>query len=364
MRQTSLQFCSMRFRHKGFVWLMLIVFCLSFVPSVSFAQQPTATISALNGTALVNGQAANRGAVLYAGDVIETQAGTSVVLVLSDGSQLELGENTRLDLAELSQTATGARVSRVKMAWGWLRAKLSPGHQKEGSSFDIETPNALVGVKFSPPDVVVSYNPEKQETVALAYTVALSILNLITNERIMVPVGSSAIITMTGIQVVAGLVEAGAISAAETAGMGTGTKVAIGAGALAAAGGVTALVIGGGDSGGSKNFTGIFKGYNTWQNSSWTKIFDLEQHSDGSITGTFEIDEQEGDCVWSGRPSVQGKLTGENTAAVYPDNPILPAPNVRGCYDFELPNPFNLTLRSGGDILTIENWGIDLYRQE
>ena len=136
-------------------------FCVSTfcIPFEGSAQQPTATISALKGMVLVNGQPEGEGTVLRSQDIIKTQAGSSVVLELSDGSQLELGENTQVDIAELSQTATGARRSRMKLAWGWIRARLSPGHQKEGSSFDVETPNALVGVKFSDPWFYVSYDP-------------------------------------------------------------------------------------------------------------------------------------------------------------------------------------------------------------
>jgi hypothetical protein len=141
--------------------IVIIFFCVStfYFPFEGVAQQPTATIRALKGTVLVNGQPQGEGTVLRAQDIIETQAGSSLVLELSDGSQLELGENTQVDIAELSQTATGARRSRVKLAWGWIRARLSPGHQKEGSSFDVETPNALAGVKFSDPWFEVSYDP-------------------------------------------------------------------------------------------------------------------------------------------------------------------------------------------------------------
>jgi hypothetical protein len=243
------------FRNNVLVWMLLAAFSFSFVPSVSLAQQPTATISALSGTVLVNGQETGKGKVLSAGDVIETQAGASVVLELSDGSLLELGENTKVNIAELSQTATGVRVSWVKLMWGRIQAKLSPEHQQTGSSFDIETPNALVGVKFSQPDVKVSYDPAKQETVALALTVALAVKNLITDEEKIIPIGSIAIITALGIKVAAGAAVATGAMGAEaaaaeaTAGIGTTAKVAIGAGAVAAAGGAAAVVASAGDDG-------------------------------------------------------------------------------------------------------------------
>lgn len=243
------------FRNNVLTWTMLAVLALSFVPSASMAQQPFATISALSGTVLVNGQETGKGTVLSAGDVVETQAGANVVLELSDGSLLELGDQTKVTITELSQTTAGARVSWITLMWGRIRATLSPEHQQSGSAFDISTPNAVIGVKFSQPDIEVSYDPAKQETVALALTVALAVKNLITDEEKMIPIGSMAVITTLGINVMAGALATGTIATEATeagttvagtgaGGLGTGTMVAIGAGtaAAAAAVGVVAIV--------------------------------------------------------------------------------------------------------------------------
>ena len=245
------------FRNPGLGWIILAVFLWSCVPSVSFAQQPTAAIKALSGTVLVSGQAAKTGAVLRSGDTLQTQAGASVVLTLSDGSEIQFGEKTQINIADLAQTATGARVSSIKLLAGWVRAMLSAQHQQKGSSFTIETPNAQVGVKFSQPDVEVSYDPAKQETVGIAHTVELVVKNLLTGEIMHVPVGSTVIITAIGMKVIAGIVGAVSASSASTTatsstatgtastgastGLSAGTIVAIGAG-VAAAGGVAAVV--------------------------------------------------------------------------------------------------------------------------
>jgi len=253
MYKTSSNFSVSCFRNRVVAWLLLTIFLYSFVPSVSFAQQPTATISALSGEVLVSGQTVIVGTILSAGDTIRTQAGASVVLELSDGSEIHLGEKTQINIADLTQTATGVRVSYIKLLAGRLRALLSPGHQQEGSSFTIETPNAQVGVKFSQPDVEVSYDPEKQETVGIAHTIELIATNLLTDETKLVPVGSSVIIIGMMMKVIAGTTAAAIAAgtetvAAETAtGIGTGTKVAIGAGAVAAAGGVAAVAVSSGD---------------------------------------------------------------------------------------------------------------------
>ena len=257
-------FCLSMFYHRTATWLLLVIFLSSLAPSMSLAQQPTATISTVSGTVLVNGQEKGQGTVLSAGDVLETQAGASVVLELSDGSLLELGENTKLDIAELSQTAAGARVSHLKLLWGHIRTKLSSGHQQAGATFDIETPNALIGVKFSQPDVEVSYDPEKQETIGVAHTVELIAINLVTNEQITVPVGSTVIIVGLVMKVVSGTTAAAivaGVAAAEAeiataatattttaARIGKGTMIAIGAGAAVAVGGV-ALAASSGDDG-------------------------------------------------------------------------------------------------------------------
>ncbi len=277
MYKMSSNFSISYFRYRLLAWIMLTVLCFSFMPSVSLAQQSTATIKDLSGNVLVSGQAATVGIALRTGDTIQTQAGASAVLELSDGNEIQLGEKTQINIDDLAQTATGARVSSIKLLAGWLRAFLSSGHQQEGSSFTIETPNAQLGVKFSQPDVEVSYNPEKMETVGIAHTIELIATNLLTGETKLVPVGSSVIIIGMMMKVIAGTTaaditagtEAAAAetAAAETAaGMGTAAKVAIGAGALAAVGGIAA-VAGGGDGGGDgdgDNGTPTYDATVTW----------------------------------------------------------------------------------------------------
>lgn len=284
------------FRSHVIVYLTLIAFVGTFLPLSAFAQQPTATIATLTGTVLVNGQATVQGSVLQAGDFIETQQGASAMLELSDGSQIELGENTQLDLTQLSQTTSGARVSRIKLAWGWIRARLSPGHQGAGSTFDVETPNALIGVKFSLPQfrTFLRMNEQNQvETWALADNVPLAFTNFDTGETGIVPAGSTAIISAIGTQIIAGLVEAGAL-AGKT---GFGTKAALAAAGVAAVGGATALALsndssGSGDSSGdSGSFTGIW----VYKDPPDQWMYDLTQKGNsisGEYTATLDYDEQ------------------------------------------------------------------------
>lgn len=175
--------------------IQLVFLCFSAVVN---AQQPTAMIESLNGQVLVSIQGktpviGTKGTILRSGDIIETQAGAQAVLLLSEGSELRLGQNTKIDITTLTQK-TRARTSRIKLLYGKIRALLSPGHQKEGSSFTINTPNATAGVKFSRPVIEASYDPTTETSLFKAYTVALKITNRYTQKVKQVPRGSQVII--------------------------------------------------------------------------------------------------------------------------------------------------------------------------
>ena len=120
--------------------LLIMISILLFggmASSKSLAAQPTATIISLTGTVQAIFQSgdvvvATVDLSLQAGDVLETQSGAEVVLEFSDGSQIQISENTRLNLADLLEDAdTGARTSILKLAWGKFRAILSPGHSSK-----------------------------------------------------------------------------------------------------------------------------------------------------------------------------------------------------------------------------------------
>ncbi len=106
-------------------WVLIsIVFACLWVPAVSSAQQPTATISALSGEVFVSETIpAQVGAILRPGDMIRTRVGASAVVKFSDGSRLEIGERTRIDIVKLDQKPlTRAQISCVKLRRGLIRA--------------------------------------------------------------------------------------------------------------------------------------------------------------------------------------------------------------------------------------------------
>jgi hypothetical protein len=168
---------------------------------VESAVTPTAEVRDLSGDVLGTTPdqgtfPAEIGLLLQSGDTIETLLSSSATLALSEGSEIQLNESTKLDIEQLIQDqVTSARRSRVKLLAGQMQATLSAGHQKEGSAFTIETPNTLVGVKFSRPIVEVSYDPTSDTTIVDAHTVDVVVTNLKTLRELIVPSGSRVVVT-------------------------------------------------------------------------------------------------------------------------------------------------------------------------
>lgn len=139
---------------------VIIVGC--WVPTLRAAEQSTAMIKELNGDVLVSGSTLARiGTHLYSGDTIQTQTGASVILQLAGGSHLALGEKTNVDIIRLHQTSVeGAWESYVKLAWGQIRISLSTAYQKSPeSTFEVETPDIVIAMKASRPDIEIFYDP-------------------------------------------------------------------------------------------------------------------------------------------------------------------------------------------------------------
>ena len=193
-------------KHAVFFAIILTSLCIH--ATLCQAQQPSATVRVLGGKVLliIPQQEAVRvkeGDILGPGDMIELKPGASATLALSDGSEIQLGENTKLDIAMLMETPQKARKSGLKLFYGRLRAFLSGDHQKEGSSFEVETPNAQVGVKFSQPGVLVSYDHELETSYINAYTVGSKVKNTITGAEVDdIPKGHQAIVKDKYIQVI------------------------------------------------------------------------------------------------------------------------------------------------------------------
>lgn len=328
-----------------FLWGMLLGIIGSMMYSGSaFAQQPTATIVYLEGRAVVFDQggtpvAAVEGMVLSQGDKLETQAGADVVLQLSDGSELDLGENTSISIDTLLQNqTTGARTSRIKLWWGSIRSFLAPGHQAEGSAYEVQTPNALVGVKFSQPDSEVAYDPQANKTLAIAHQFDLILTNLLTAETLLIPEGQTGIVQGLLLEIIPRIMQPAAdvgagteqspVSSEQPAQMAEASReaqgwsgrnvAAVGLGAAAVAGGVTAFIAQSEQDDDEDSDYTSFSGKFTRETLlepgvTQTIEFHLNQTAetiDGSRTETVVA---EGCCTATGAGSVRGTIEG-NTA--------------------------------------------------
>ncbi len=178
------------------VFMIIAVLWLFLMSSSANAQPPTAAISSLQGEVFVSFQGGTPisgidGSVLRAGDIIRTYTGGGAMLSLSDGSKLELGENTNMLLSALEKDPAKGR---MELLWGRVRAILSPVYQAESSSFTVQTPNALVGTTSSELDVEVLYDPNIKTTTVLAHEFAIRVINLLTGIEFIIPQGHSGII--------------------------------------------------------------------------------------------------------------------------------------------------------------------------
>ncbi len=319
-------------RYGRMVCACLIVLGMT---SVAAAQQPTATIVQMKGEVLASfgdGSTApgSIGLALVQGDAVQTKAGALAVLELSDGSQLELGENTNLLMEQLAiEPYSKARVSRVKLWWGKMRAVLSPGHQEEGASFDVQTPNSLVGVKFSKPDIEVQFDLADNTTHVFAYTVDVVVLNLVSGATQVIAAGSGAVITGSSIQVLPQIpqgtsspqtpqVPPSQPAVPPSSGSGglfsgnVGTIVAVGLGAGAVAGGVIAVNAALEDQSSDNNdFSGTFQFSEVIeQGVDRTAVLQLSQNDttiSGTLTETFVV---MGCCTAVGSGNVDGTAQG------------------------------------------------------
>lgn len=177
------------------------------------AQEPTAVIKSLEEEVLVSIQGTTptfgiAGTVLRAGDVIRTYNEANALLNLSDGSRIELGEQTNITLSVLEQRPqTGGRKTALDVAWGRIRGILSPVYQAQGSTFTIQTPNALISVKSSEADVEVMHEPDTRITTVLAHEFDVRIIHLLTGTSLSLPQGHSVIIRENVMQEIAEIVE-------------------------------------------------------------------------------------------------------------------------------------------------------------
>ncbi|MCP4405030.1 MAG: FecR domain-containing protein [bacterium] len=319
---------------------MFFMFCTIAFP-VS-AQQPTAKIQSLEGRVVVSLQGsvaveATIGTVLSQHDSLQTFEGAKVMLEFSDGSQLELGENTNVTMLEFTQNLqTGARKSRIKLFWGRMRSWLSPGHQAPGSSYEVQTPNALAGVKFSEPDSEIIYDRETNITTAIAHKFEVLLMNLTTGEVLLIPQGNSGVVNKNAIEIFNDILSPSSdtpppeppstgtlpseeifTEPASNGGPGWGTMAAVGLGAAAGTAGIVALVSNSENNGSNgsvnRSFSGTFVLNETVEPGVLRTVELRLSHTGQDISGErVETVVVDGCCTANGTGPVTGSVNGEN----------------------------------------------------
>jgi len=99
------------------------------------------TVTLVEGVATAAGVPLAEGAVLHAGDTVETQAGGRIEIAVWGGALIRLGERSRLTL----QAATPRREFSARLIIGNLWARV---HELlAGETFGVETGNGVAGVR-------------------------------------------------------------------------------------------------------------------------------------------------------------------------------------------------------------------------
>ncbi len=163
-------------------------------------QQEPATLTSLEGEVFVSFQgavstSAIKGTVLRAGDEIYTDANARAVLEFSDGTTLELGEDTNINIFKLSKDTRGDWITRLKLFRGNLRGILGEGFRTAVSSFIVQTSNVQVAIKPADNmDAEILYDPNTNITTLMAHKSDLAITHLLTEVSATIPENQSGII--------------------------------------------------------------------------------------------------------------------------------------------------------------------------
>jgi len=174
-------------------WLCLLMLGMA---GSSPAQQPTASVRQVTGEALISGRMPVRpGAALQAGDAIHTRTAATVTLEFSDGSILQLGSATTVELTEVARPATdGGRITSLYLRQGHIYVDASCAYRPErAASYNVETPNTMVESALQA-QFEVRYEPAPRATTIIAHAVDLYLTDLHTYQTYIIPSGYTQVI--------------------------------------------------------------------------------------------------------------------------------------------------------------------------
>lgn len=135
-------------------WIAVITMLLLSITAVAQTLKPVGNVQSLLGRADVS--RAGRPAValaagdsLYAQDTLRTKKDSALIVIMSDGSRLTLGENNRLVIAEytIEDEDSTAPAARLELLRGRLRSLVTETFGERRGSFEVKTGNAVMGVQ-------------------------------------------------------------------------------------------------------------------------------------------------------------------------------------------------------------------------
>ena len=132
--------------------ILILVALLSMICGSAWAAGTAGFVAAAKGEAqVVRGgqpQAALLGMAVEVGDLLKTGAKARLKVLLSDDSVLSLGSNSEVKVTEHLYDATGGqRVTRLDLVSGMLRALVQKSVGEQRANFEIQTHNAVAGVR-------------------------------------------------------------------------------------------------------------------------------------------------------------------------------------------------------------------------
>lgn len=131
-----------------------IFLALIAISSSSHCDTPMAgKVVLLSGSVTLAGKPLTIGKVLSAGDVVETKAGATAKILLSDRSVVDIGPSSRFELTQV----TPSEGADLKLEWGSVRASIQKKIEK-GAKFRIRTKSSVLSARGT--EFVVNSRPD------------------------------------------------------------------------------------------------------------------------------------------------------------------------------------------------------------
>jgi ferric-dicitrate binding protein FerR (iron transport regulator) len=138
---------------------------LTLLEGLAWAQNIAGSISQLTGSAQVQRAGATLGATqgmaIDLHDRISTAAASALTVTLTDGSTLAMGASSTLSIDENVVTGGTRQSTRVGLFGGSLRSLVSVALRGAAPNFQIQTPNAIAGVRGTDFEATYSDGPTR-----------------------------------------------------------------------------------------------------------------------------------------------------------------------------------------------------------